>query len=68
MNSHNVFIKSMIRQPLRTVVLVLLVAASAYSFVMRAAEYISVDEFGDFLNVIAAHNPTCLIPAHKTAE
>jgi len=40
----NIFIKSMLRQPVRTAILVLLIAAAAFSFVMRATEYLIVTE------------------------
>ena len=40
----NIFIKSMMRQPVRTTILVLIVAAAAFAFVMRAAEYFVVTD------------------------
>ena len=38
----NIFTKSMLRQPMRTALLVALVAASAFAFIMHAVEYIVV--------------------------
>ena len=40
----NIFVKSMLRQRVRSAVLVLLIAAAAFSFVMRATEYLVVTE------------------------
>jgi len=40
----NIFIKSMLRQPLRTGLLVLLVAIASFAFVLRTVEYIVVRE------------------------
>ena len=41
---NNIFIKSMLRQRVRTAILVLLIAAAAFAFVMRAVEYFIVTE------------------------
>jgi hypothetical protein len=40
----NVFAKSMLRQPLRSVLLALLLAVAAFSFVMRSVEYVVINE------------------------
>ena len=40
----NIFVKSMLRQHMRTVLLVLLIAAAAFMFVMRLVEYIIVTD------------------------
>ena len=40
----NIFVKSMLRQRTRSAVLVLLIAAAAFAFVMRATEYLIVTE------------------------
>ena len=40
----NIFIKSILRQPLRTMLLILLIAVTSFSFVMRGAEYIIINE------------------------
>ena len=44
MNRKNLFIKSMLRQRLRTAILLLLVAAAAFAFVMRCVEYVAITE------------------------
>ena len=38
----NIFIKAMIRQPLRTVALMLLIGVAAFAFVLRTMEYVTV--------------------------
>jgi len=40
----NIFTKSMLRQPLKTVLLILLMAVASFSFVMRSVEYIVINE------------------------
>ena len=40
----NTFIKSMLRQPIRTAVIIILMAATAFAFVMRSAEYFVVKD------------------------
>ena len=40
----NTFLKSALRQPLRTLVLMLLIGVAAFAFVLRAVEYMVVDE------------------------
>ncbi|MCL2842820.1 MAG: ABC transporter permease [Oscillospiraceae bacterium] len=40
----NIYIKSMLRQPVRSLLLVLLIAVASFAFTMRAAEYIVVSE------------------------
>jgi len=40
----NIFTKSMLRQPVKTVLLALLLAVAAFSFVMRSVEYIVINE------------------------
>jgi len=40
----NIFTKSMMRQPVRTLLLALLMAVAAFSFVMRSMEYIVISE------------------------
>ena len=41
---NNIFTKSMLRQPIRTALIVLFMAFTSFSFVMRSAEYIIIDE------------------------
>ena len=40
--SKNIFIKSMLRQPVRSFLLVLLIATASFAFVLRAVEYIVI--------------------------
>lgn len=40
---NNIYIKSMLRQPVRTLLLFLLIGLAAYVFVMRAVEYVAVE-------------------------
>ena len=44
---NNIYVKSMLRQPVRTFLLFLLIALAAYTFVLRAVEYASVSQHID---------------------
>ena len=54
--ANNIFMKSILRQPVRTALLALLLAVAAFSFVMRGVEYIvineKIDEIGGFYRPI----------------
>lgn len=62
MGRKNVFIKSMLRQPIRAMLLVLLMAAASFAFVMRAVEYIVVN---DRISEISALFQTVGVLSHR---
>jgi len=58
---HNIFIKSILRRPMRTALLMLLIALSAFALTMRGAEYLmireSVKEIGEYYRAIGFLTP-----------
>ena len=58
----NLFLKSAMRQPLRSLLMAMLIAASTFTFVARAAEYIAVsdrmDDIAGFYRAIGVLHPS----------
>jgi len=58
----NIFAKSTFRQPMRTILLMLLIAVAAFAFVMRSTEYIivteKIEEIGNFYRSVGMLFPS----------
>jgi len=71
----NVFLKSVIRQPIRTLVLVFLICVAAFAFVARAAEFVIVDQelnrlerLFSSIGVLSARNPSNFTVDHDVRQ